>query len=159
MTQRTRPVQILLIEDSPADIDLTLESLAEARVANRVHTVMDGEAALDFLFRRGPYIDAPQPDLILLDLNLPRKDGREVLAEIKAHRDLKHIPVLVLTSSNSERDVLASYRLQANSYITKPIGLQAFQQLMKALEYYWLESAALPQKSADAGIPWPPPKR
>lgn len=153
MTPHTRPIEVLLIEDSNADIDLMMESFSTTARDRRMHTVSDGEAALDFLFHRGKYVDAPLPDLILLDLNLPRKDGREVLAEIKANRETKHIPVVVLTSSDSERDVRASYRLQASSFIIKPVGLAAYQRMIRMMEEYWFEAVTLPQELPPNKLP------
>ncbi|HEU0199342.1 MAG TPA: response regulator [Burkholderiaceae bacterium] len=143
-------MEILLVEDSPADVDLALESFAESPVDHRVHTVSDGEGALDFLHRRGSHAAAPRPDLVILDLNLPRKDGREVLADIRADAALKDLPVVVLTSSESERDMYSCYQLQANCYVVKPIGLQEFQRTMRAIQRFWLETvAALPTQESD----------
>jgi CheY-like chemotaxis protein len=149
MTVRTRPKEILLVEDSAADVDLALESLADSPVEHRVHTVGDGEAALDFLCRRGSYADAPRPDLVILDLNLPRKDGREVLAEMRAVAALKDLPVVVFTSSESERDVCSCYELGVDCYVVKPIGLQEFQRTLRGIRRFWLETIAAPAQESN----------
>ena len=138
------PIEILLVEDSPADVRLTKEVLGEARVRNTLHVVRDGVEAMAFLRRAGGYADAPMPDLILLDLNLPKKHGREVLAEIKQDPALKRIPVVVLTTSMAERDILEAYGLHANGYITKPIDLGQFIHMMKVTEEFWLTIVKLP---------------
>jgi CheY-like chemotaxis protein len=140
------PIHILLVEDSPGDIRLTQEVLRGARIANELHVVEDGEDAMRFLRREGDHADAPRPDLILLDLNLPRKDGREVLAELKADADLHTIPVIVLTTSAEERDILRSYELSANSYITKPIDLDEFITVVRSIESFWLSIVRLPPR-------------
>jgi two-component system, chemotaxis family, response regulator Rcp1 len=140
----SRPVEILLVEDNPGDVRLTVEALKEARVTNRLSVVTDGEEALAFLRRQGPHADAPRPDLILLDLNLPRKDGREVLAEIKDDDDLRRIPVIVLTTSSADKDVLKTYDLYANCYITKPVDFMQFLAVMKAIEGFWFTIVKLP---------------
>lgn len=140
------PVQILLVEDSPADIELTTEALAEARVANDLHVVTDGEAALAYLRREPPYAEEPRPDLVLLDLNLPGKDGREVLAEAKADPELATIPIVVLTTSAAEADILRSYELHANSYITKPVRFDEFLRTVQSLEDFWLTVVKLPRR-------------
>jgi CheY-like chemotaxis protein len=139
-----QPVDILLVEDSPADVRLTREALKEARVMNQLHVVKDGVAALAFLRHRDEYTDSPRPDLILLDLNLPKKDGREVLAEIKQDEDLKRIPVVVLTTSKAEEDIVNTYNLHANAYITKPVDLTKFFDVIRALEGFWLAVVTLP---------------
>jgi len=139
-----RPIEILLVEDSPSDTDLTVAALAAAKVANRLTTVEDGVQAMKLLRRQGEYAQAPRPDLILLDLNLPRKDGREVLAEIKADEKLKVIPVVVLTTSQAEKDVLQAYALQASCYVTKPVDFQRFLEVVEALEGFWLTVVKLP---------------
>jgi CheY-like chemotaxis protein len=144
----SRPIEILLVEDEPGDVRLTVEALHTARVRNRIHTVEDGVEALDFLHRRPPYTEAPRPDLILLDLNLPRKDGREVLAEIKADPALRTIPVVVLTTSRARDDVLRSYDLHANCFISKPMDLNEFNAVVKSIEDFWLTVARLPSHSA-----------
>jgi CheY-like chemotaxis protein len=137
-------IEILLIEDNPGDVRLTQEGLRETKVRNRLHAVSDGEAAMAFLRREGAYADAVRPDLILLDLNLPKKDGREVLEEVKSDPELRRIPVVVLTSSTDEADVLRAYHLQANCYVTKPVDLSGFVQAVKAVEEFWLEIVKLP---------------
>jgi len=139
-----RPIDILLVEDNPGDVDLAREGLAEGKIRNILHVVEDGEEAMAYLRRQGKYTDAVRPDLILLDLNLPRKDGREVLAEVKADEDLKQIPVVVLTTSKSEEDILKSYKLHANCYITKPLNFTRFIEVVKAIESFWLTIVALP---------------
>lgn len=154
---RVRPVEILLVEDSGVDRLLTLEALRDFRVANTVHWVENGEEALDFLRGRGRHQEAPRPDLVLLDLNLPRKDGREVLAEIKSDPRLRHIPVVVLTTSSAEEDVLAAYSAHANCYITKPIDLTRFGEVLRELESFWFEVVALPVAPALPPAPAPLP--
>jgi CheY-like chemotaxis protein len=139
-----RPVQILLVEDSPADVELTVEALTESKLHNELHVVTDGEAAMAFLRREPPYGDAPRPDLILLDLNLPRKTGREVLAEVKADPSLAPIPVVIMTVSRDERDILESYRLHANCYIRKPVRFQEFTEIVRSIEDFWFTIVTLP---------------
>ena len=139
-----KPIDILLVEDNPGDADLAREALEGGKLNNKLFVVGDGEAAMGFLKRTGSYADAPRPDLILLDLNLPRKDGREVLADIKAHEDLKRIPVVILTTSQSEEDVLRSYNLHANCYITKPIDLSQFTKVVRSIEDFWFSIVLLP---------------
>lgn len=139
-----KPIEILLVEDNPGDVRLTLEVLKDARVRNHMSMVKDGVAALEFLRREGEYADAPRPDLILLDLNLPKKDGREVLAEIKTDPALRRIPVVVLTVSKDEEDILKSYDLYANCYITKPINLEQFITVVRSIEDFWLTIVKLP---------------
>jgi CheY-like chemotaxis protein len=139
-----KPIDILLVEDNPGDVRLTIEALRDAKIRNRLHVVEDGERALAFLHRQAGYGDAPRPDLILLDLNLPRKDGREVLAEIKQDPDLKRIPVVILTSSAAEQDILQAYNLHANCYITKPVDLDQFLRVVRSIEDVWLLVVALP---------------
>jgi CheY-like chemotaxis protein len=138
------PVDILLVEDSPGDVGLTVEALKEAKIRNQLSVVEDGVKALDFLHRRGEYSQARRPDLILLDLNLPRKDGRQVLAEIKADPDLRTIPVVVLTTSQAEEDILKAYQLQANCYISKPVDFHQFMHAIKSIEDFWLTVVRLP---------------
>jgi chemotaxis family two-component system response regulator Rcp1 len=138
-------VEILLVEDNPGDVRLTQEALKEAKVRNNLYVVEDGVAAMEFLRRQGPYADSPQPDLILLDLNLPKKDGREVLAEIKQEPNLMRIPVVVLTTSRAEEDVLRSYDLHANCYVTKPVDLDQFITIVKSIEDFWLTIVRLPK--------------
>src|SRR5262245_32760186 len=139
-----RDIKILLVEDNPGDIDLARESLAEIAVPNHLSVVEDGEEALAYLRRQGPHAGALRPDLIVLDLNLPRKDGREVLAEIKADDSLKRIPVLILTTSKAAEDVLRSYNLHANCYITKPMQFGEYAKVMKAIEAFWFATVTLP---------------
>jgi CheY-like chemotaxis protein len=141
-----RPIEILLIEDSPSDTELTVEALKEAKVRNSLSVVEDGVQAIEFLRHQGVYADAPRPDLILLDLNLPRKDGREVLAEIKSDPDLKMIPVIVLTTSRADQDILRAYELNANCYITKPVDFDKFLKVVHSIEAYWLLIVTLPPK-------------
>jgi chemotaxis family two-component system response regulator Rcp1 len=143
--QRIRPINILLVEDSPSDVRLTREALKEARVLNALHVAMDGIEASDFLHQRGQYASSPRPDLILLDLNLPRKDGRELLAEIKQDGNLRGIPVVVLTTSKADEDVARSYDLHANAYIVKPVDLNQFLDVVRRLEEFWLAVVTLPQ--------------
>jgi CheY-like chemotaxis protein len=137
-----RPIEILLVEDNPGDVRLTIEALRDSKVRNNLQVARDGVEALDFLRRP----NAVRPDLILLDLNLPRKDGREVLAEIKADASLKTIPVVVLTTSRAEQDVLRTYELQANCYITKPVDLDQFITVVKSIEDFWLTIVTLPHR-------------
>ena len=144
MNSCIRPIEILLVEDSPSDVKLTLTVLEKAKVANRVSHVEDGVEAMDFLRRLGKYADAPRPDVILLDLNLPRKDGREVLAELKAQPEFAKIPVVVLTTSKAEQDVLRSYELHANCYITKPVDFTSFLDVIQTIEKFWLAVVTLP---------------
>jgi CheY-like chemotaxis protein len=139
-----RPVEILLVEDNPGDVRLTEEALKEGKIVNRLSVVGDGVEALAFLRREAKYANASRPDLILLDLNLPKKDGREVLAEIKADDDLKRIPVVILTISKAEEDILKTYNLHCNCYITKPVDLSQFLTVVKAVEDFWLTIVKLP---------------
>jgi two-component system response regulator len=139
-----RPIEILLVEDSPADILITREAFEEASLMNAIHVVEDGVQALEFLRREGRYASAPRPDLILLDLNLPRKNGREVLAEIKADDSLKIIPVIVLTTSNASEDILQAYDLHANCYVVKPVGFENFLKAVQSIRNFWFSVVALP---------------
>jgi len=141
-----RTIEILLVEDSPSDTALTIEALKAGKVANTLNHVEDGVEALAYLRRQGKYFNAVRPDLIMLDLNLPRKDGREVLAELKNDLDLKTIPVIVLTTSRSDEDVLRSYQLNANCYITKPVDFEHFIEVIRSIEQFWLTVVTLPQK-------------
>ena len=141
---QTRPVELLLVEDSPGDVRLTIEALKEGRVINNLTVVQDGEEAIAFLRRQGRHAGAPRPDLILLDLNLPRKSGLEVLAEIKTDPDLLQIPVVVLTTSQAEEDVLRTYKLHANCYIVKPVDLEQFMSVVQAIKSFWLALVVLP---------------
>ncbi len=147
MNLAQRPIEILMVEDSPSDTQLAIEALHEAKIANRLSHVEDGVEALQFLRREGPYHDAPRPDLILLDLNLPRMDGRQLLEEIKQDPDLRVIPVVVLTTSRSEQDVLRSYQLHANCYITKPVDFTQFMHVVKSIEHFWLTVVTLPRET------------
>ena len=144
VSEMMRPVEILLIEDNPGDVRLTKEALKEAKVINNLTVLKDGVEALAFLRHQGIYDNAATPHLILLDLNLPRKDGREVLAEIKADEKLKRIPVVVLTTSQDEQDVFRSYNLHANCYVTKPVDLEQFMTVVKSIEDFWLGIVMLP---------------
>ncbi len=144
-TIRFRAVEILLAEDSPGDARLTVEGFKDAKVKNNITVVEDGIEALAYLRHEGPYADFTLPDLILLDLNMPKKDGREVLAEIKADEELRRIPVLVFTVSSAERDILEAYNLQASAFITKPIDLDEFITVVRSLKQFWLTIVKLPQ--------------
>jgi CheY-like chemotaxis protein len=141
-----KPIEILLVEDNPGDVRLTQEVFKESKIRNKLHVVKDGVEAMDFLRRQGKDADGVRLDLILLDLNLPKKDGREVLAEIKADDDLKRIPVVVLTISKAEEDILRSYSLHANCYLTKPIEFEQFLKLVKYIEEFWLTIVKLPPR-------------
>ena len=143
-TKMGKSFVILLVEDNPGDVDLARTSLEDSKVRNALHTVGDGEEAMLFLRRKGKYTEAPRPDLVLLDLNLPKKDGREVLAEIKSDEDLKRIPVVILTISKDEEDILTTYNHYANCFITKPIDLSQFIKVVKAIENFWLTIVKLP---------------
>ncbi len=139
-----KPIEILLVEDNPGDVRLSVEVLRDAKVHNHLNTVSDGVEALAFLRKEGIYANVSHPDLILLDLNLPKKDGREVLAEIKADDNLKRIPVVVLTTSQSEEDILKAYELHANCYISKPVNLDQFIKVVQSIEAFWLTIVKLP---------------
>jgi CheY-like chemotaxis protein len=143
----SRPIEILLVEDNPGDARLTQEALREGKIRNNLHHVKDGVEALAFLRREGSYADAPKPDLMLLDLNLPRKDGRQVLSEMKADARLRTIPVVVLTTSEAENDIVKSYELHANCYITKPVDLEKFIEIVRAIEDFWLAVVTLPSRN------------
>ena len=151
-SKNVRPVQILLVEDNPGDVGLTLEALKEAKVLNKLTVVKDGIEALSLLRRQGQHAHAARPDLILLDLNLPKKDGREVLAEIKADDNLKRIPVIILTTSQNEQDVVKSYNLHANCYITKPLDLDQFIKVVKSIEDFWLGIVVLPKNGTGHAV-------
>ncbi|OFZ89337.1 MAG: response regulator [Betaproteobacteria bacterium RBG_16_64_18] len=146
MENNTHSIEILLVEDNPGDARLTIEAMREAKVRNRMHVVEDGVEAMEFLRRQGRFGDAPRPDLILLDLNLPRKDGREVLAEVKTDPDLKRIPVVVLTTSRAEEDVLRAYDLHANCYVTKPVDFEQFMRVVREIDEFWVKVVTLPRK-------------
>ncbi len=139
-----RLVEILLVEDNPGDVRLTMEALRENKLRNRLSVVGDGVEAMAYLRRENQYADVPRPDLILLDLNLPKKDGREVLAEIKADEKLKRIPVVVLTTSKADEDIIKTYDLHANCFITKPVELEQFITVVKSIEHFWLAIVKLP---------------
>jgi chemotaxis family two-component system response regulator Rcp1 len=141
-----RPVEILLVEDSPADVALTREALEDSKLSNNLYVVTDGEEAIAFLYNRGPYADMPRPDLILLDLNLPKKSGLEVLREIKKDEQLSLIPVVIMTVSKDERDIVESYRLHANCYIRKPVKFGEFIEIVKSIEDFWFSIVTLPPK-------------
>ena len=141
-----RSIVILLVEDNPGDARLTMEGMREAKVKNKIHVVEDGIEAMAFLRRQGRFGDAPRPDLILLDLNLPKKDGRAVLAEVKADPDLRRIPVVVLTTSRAEEDVLKAYDLHANAYVTKPVDLAQFMKIVALIDEFWVNVVTLPGK-------------
>jgi len=141
---RVVPVRILLVEDSAADVELTREVLRETKLANELSVVGDGEQAMRYVLQEGEFADRPRPDLILLDLNLPRKDGREVLVELKRHPTLRRIPIIVLTTSGAERDILSSYDSYVNAYVTKPLNLDAFVTVARSIEDFWLSLVRLP---------------
>ena len=138
------PVEILLVEDNPGDVRLTREAIREAKIRNQLNVVRDGEEAIAYVRRQGAYADQPRPDLILLDLNLPRKDGREVLQDLKSDPDLHRIPVVVLTSSAAEQDILSTYDLYANAYVTKPVDLEDFLHVVSSIQDFWLNVVKLP---------------
>lgn len=140
----SKPVEILIVDDNPGDVRLTREALRKNKVSNNLHVATDGAEALAFLNREGQYADAPRPALILLDLNLPKKNGREVLAEVKNHPNLRRIPVVILTTSSEEKDILATYDLHANCYITKPADLDCFIEVIRSIEGFWLSVVKLP---------------
>jgi len=144
VSKLVKPIEILLVEDNPGDADLTREAMENNKMHVAMHVVGDGVEAMAFLRRTGKYANAPRPDIVLLDLNLPKKDGKEVLAEIKADQDLKRIPVVILTISKDEEDILKSYNLHANCYITKPIDLNQFVKVAKSIEDFWLTIVKLP---------------
>lgn len=141
---QVKPIEILLVEDSPGDVLIAREALSEAKLLNDIHVAEDGVEAMDFLHKRGKFAAAPTPDLILLDLNLPRKSGREVLAEIKTDENLKFIPVIILTTSSAEEDILKSYNLHANCYVVKPVEFESFVQAVKSIQHFWFSVVALP---------------
>lgn len=145
-----RPVEILLVEDNPGDVRLAVEALKDAKVSNNLSIVTDGEAALEFLRRQGQYAQAARPDLVLLDLNLPRKSGREVLCDIKDDPKLRTIPVVILTTSQAEEDILKAYNCNANCYITKPVDLDQFIKVVRSIEDFWLTIVKLPASQESA---------
>lgn len=144
--QSAAPIEILLVEDSPGDIRLTRETLRDAKVANRLHVVTDGIEAMLFLHKQGAHEKVPSPDLVLLDLNLPRKDGLEVLAEMKSDAVLRRIPVVVLTTSQAEQDVVRSYNLHANCFVSKPVDLDQFSRIVQSIENFWFTVVRLPRE-------------
>ncbi|TLQ42987.1 response regulator [Streptomyces marianii] len=141
----TKPIEVLLVEDDPGDELMTREAFEDNKIGNTLHVVRDGEEALDFLYRRGAHQDAPRPDLILLDLNLPKYDGRQVLERIKADSELTHIPVVVLTTSAAEEDILRSYRLHASAYVTKPVDLEQFIAAIRKIDDFFVTVVRLPR--------------
>lgn len=143
----TRPIVILMAEDNPADVELTRESLEQAKIANELHVTIDGEQTMRFLRREPPYQDAPTPDLVLLDLNMPKKSGHEVLEEVKSDPELKTIPVVVLTSSAAEEDIVKSYQHHANCYVTKPVGLDGLIEVVTKIEDFWFSVVKLPRRA------------
>jgi two-component system, chemotaxis family, response regulator Rcp1 len=145
-----KPIEVLLVEDNPADADLTRETFEASKLRLNLWVAIDGIEAMEFLQRKGRFAQAPIPDLILLDLNLPKKDGREVLAEMKTDPRLRRIPVVILTSSDAERDVAESYELGANCYVTKPVDLKAFQSIVQAVEDFWFTVVKLPVAHEEA---------
>lgn len=145
MTEPGRPIDILLVEDDPGDELMTREAFEDNKIGNTLHVAHDGQEALDFLYRQGEYADAPRPDLILLDLNLPKYDGRQVLEKIKADAELAHIPVVVLTTSAAEEDILRSYKLHANAYVTKPVDLDQFVAAIKQIDEFFVQVVRLPR--------------
>jgi len=149
-TLPSRPIEILLVEDNPGDARLTQEALREGKIRNNLHHARDGVEGLAFLKREGEYAKAPTPDLVLLDLNMPRKDGRQVLAEMKQDPRLRTIPVVVLTTSEAENDIVRSYELHANCYVTKPVGLEQFIAIVREIESFWLAVVTLPTRSDTA---------
>jgi two-component system, chemotaxis family, response regulator Rcp1 len=153
MNMPSPPLYILLVEDSPSDVFLTTEALQQTRNPPHVDAVPDGVEALAFLRREGAYASAPRPDIVLLDLNMPRKDGREVLAEIKSDPDLQSIPVIVLTSSGAEQDISRAYDLRANCYIIKPVDFTKFKQLIGCLEEFWFVYVSLPRHQPQCALP------
>jgi CheY-like chemotaxis protein len=142
----SNPIEILLVEDNPGDVRLIKEVFKDAKIYNAMQVAYDGEAAMEILRREGEYSDAPSPDLILLDLNLPKKDGREVLREIKGDESLKCIPVVILTTSNAEEDLIETYKMNANCYITKPVDLDQFINVVESIENFWLSIVKLPSR-------------
>jgi len=145
MTPAGRAIDVLLVEDDPGDVLITREVLEHNTIKNIVHVVSDGQEGLDFLYKRGAHADAPQPDLILLDLNLPKYDGRQLLERIKSDADLCHIPVVVLTTSSAEEDVLESYKLHANAYVTKPVDVDQFMSAVRQIDEFFIQVVRLPQ--------------
>ncbi|WP_193048020.1 response regulator [Mycolicibacterium baixiangningiae] len=145
MTPSTRPIDVLLIEDDPGDELITREAFEHNKISNTLHVAHDGQEGLDFLYRRNGYENAPRPDLILLDLNLPKYDGRQLLETVKSDADLNHIPVVVLTTSSAEEDILRSYKLHANAYVTKPVDLDQFMNAVRQIDEFFVQVVRLPQ--------------
>jgi len=145
MTSGGRAIDVLLVEDDPGDVLITREVLEHNKTKNIVHVASDGQEGLDFLYKRGAHVDAPEPDLILLDLNLPKYDGRQLLEQIKSDADLCHIPVVVLTTSSAEEDVLTSYKLHANAYVTKPVDVDQFMKAVRQIDEFFIQVVQLPQ--------------
>ncbi|MDY6997525.1 MAG: response regulator [Actinomycetota bacterium] len=145
MTSAERPIDVLLIEDDPGDELITREAFEHNKIKNTLHVARDGEEGLDFLYRRGPYEGAPRPDLVLLDLNLPKYDGRQLLETVKSDPDLSSIPVVVLTTSSAEEDILRSYKLHANAYVTKPVDLDQFMNAVRQIDEFFVQVVRLPQ--------------
>jgi CheY-like chemotaxis protein len=145
--EKAKLLEVLLVEDSPGDVRLTQEAFRDANSSIRLHVAADGVEAMVFLRHEGPHVDAPRPDIILLDLNLPKMDGREVLAHIKEDENLKTIPIVILTTSEAEADILKSYQLRANCYLSKPVQLDEFERLVKSINDFWLTDVRLPQQS------------
>jgi len=143
--ENAKEIEILLVEDNPGDVRLTIEALKDGKIRNHLNVASDGEIALAFLRRQGQYAQAPRPDLILLDLNLPKKDGREVLKEIKQEKDLKRIPVVILTTSTAAKDIIKTYDLHANCYVNKPVDFDQFTNLVKSIEDFWFTVVKLPR--------------
>ncbi len=150
MPQNPRPVEILMVEDNPGDVELTLDGLNDGKLLNTIHVARDGEQALDFIYKRNEFTAAPTPDIILLDLNMPKMSGIEVLEIIKEDPAIKHIPVVVLTSSEADRDVLQSYRLHANCYLVKPVSVEKFLIILQTFEHFWLNVVTLPKSDDDS---------
>ncbi len=146
MTSDGRPIDVLLIEDDPGDILITREAFEHYKIRNTLHVARDGQEGLDYLYRRGPHERAPRPDLILLDLNLPKYDGRQLLEQIKTDPDLCLIPVVVLTTSAAEEDILRSYRLHANAYVTKPVGFNEFMEVIRQIDEFFVQVVSLPPR-------------
>lgn len=138
-------IEILLVEDNPGDVELTRESLSCGKINNRLNVVIDGEQALDYLYKRGDYLQATTPDIIFLDLNLPKVDGREVLAKVKSDSDLSRIPIIVLSSSEAANDIQKSYDLHANCFVTKPVNLEDFIKVIQTIENFWIDIVKLPE--------------
>jgi CheY-like chemotaxis protein len=145
MTPAGRAIDVLLVEDDPGDVLITREVMEHNEITKNLHVASDGQEGLDFLYRRGAHADAPQPDLILLDLNLPKYDGRQLLEQIKSDADLCHIPVVVLTTSSAEEDVLTSYKLHANAYVTKPVDVDQFMKVVRQIDEFFIQVVRLPQ--------------